>query len=60
MKTIEAHGHFINSLAWGRQVVSAGGKKDGKVNGTDEVEPDKVVNVVASASIDQTIKVWLP
>lgn len=59
MKTLEAHGHFITSLAWGRQVAS-GATKDGKVNGTDGVEPEKLVNVVASTSVDQSIKVWLP
>jgi platelet-activating factor acetylhydrolase IB subunit alpha len=60
MKTLDAHGHFVTSLAWGRQPASGGGPKDGKVNGTDTVEPEKLVNVVASASVDQTIKVWLP
>lgn len=62
IKTIDAHGHFVQTLAWGRQV-AAGGKSDGKVNGADKAangEPEKLVNVVASGSIDQMVKIWLP
>jgi platelet-activating factor acetylhydrolase IB subunit alpha len=60
MKTLEAHGHFVTSFAWGRQLSSGGATKDGKVNGTDGAEPEKLVNVAASASVDQSIKVWMP
>lgn len=56
MKTIEAHGHFVTTLAWGRQLVSKGG---GGVDGKD-VGEEKVVNVCATGSVDQTVKVWLP
>jgi platelet-activating factor acetylhydrolase IB subunit alpha len=62
MKTIEAHGHFVQTLAWGRQLASGGG--EAKSNGVDgsaaNGEPEKLVHVVASASTDQTIKIWLP
>jgi len=60
VKTVEAHGHFVSTLAWGRQSSGAG-----KVNGADGAdaktgEPEKLLNVVASGSVDQTIKIWLP
>ncbi|KAH7915312.1 WD40-repeat-containing domain protein [Hygrophoropsis aurantiaca] len=62
MKTVEAHGHFITSLAWGRQPAASGSAS--RPNGTDTAarpdEPEKVVNVVATASVDQKIKIWLP
>lgn len=65
MKTVEAHSHFVSTLAWGRQ--PAGGASDKKVNGAegggaggDAGVPEKVVNVVATGSVDQTIKIWLP
>lgn len=62
IKTVDAHGHFVQTLAWGRQP-AAGGKDDSKVNGTDTAAngaPEKLVNVVASGSVDQTVKIWLP
>ena len=62
MKTVEAHSHFVATLAWGRQP-AGGSSGDKKVNGTDATEgsdPEKVVNVVATGSVDQTIKIWLP
>jgi len=61
IKTMEAHTHFITTVAWGRQVTSSG---DGKLNGTSAPDPsndvEKLVNVVATGSVDQTIKIWLP
>ena len=61
VKTVQAHGHFVTCLAWGRQAPSQSGdaaKTNGVGDGHQEVE--KFVNVVASGSVDQTIKVWLP
>lgn len=43
-KTIEAHDHFVTSLAWGRADAGEGRR----------------VNVCASGSVDQRIKVWMP
>lgn len=43
-KTIEAHDHFVTSLAWGRADAGEGRR----------------VNVCASSSVDQRIKVWMP
>lgn len=60
VKTVQAHGHFVTCLAWGRQAPSQSG--DAKTNGAGEgsQEVEKFVNVVASGSVDQTIKIWLP
>lgn len=49
-KTVEAHDHFVSCLAWGRTTAGAAGGKDGK-------EAGRRVNVVATGSVDQTIKV---
>ncbi|KAL5489979.1 LIS1 [Sanghuangporus weigelae] len=60
IKTVEAHGHFVQSMAWGRATTGgtvlngAGAGPDGKG------EEEKRVNVVATGSVDQTIKVWTP
>lgn len=61
MKTVEAHGHFVTSLAWGRTKASAGAN-DTKTNGDAKAknDDDRVVNVCASGSTDQTIKIWTP
>lgn len=60
MKTVEAHTHFVATIAWGRQKVGSG-----KTNGVEGAEsksgePEKLVNVVASAGVDQMVKIWLP
>jgi platelet-activating factor acetylhydrolase IB subunit alpha len=61
MKTIDAHGHFVTTLAWGRQSASGGATtEETKVNGAGAAETEKLINVVATGSVDQTIKVWLP
>ncbi|KAG5647304.1 protein with putative role during mitosis [Asterophora parasitica] len=63
MKTVDAHNHFVTTLAWGRQPTSGGpataanGAGEGAASSTD---PEKLVNVVATGSVDQTIKIWLP
>lgn len=59
VKTIQAHSHFVTCLAWGRQTTSSTGPK---TNGSADKAADmeKVVNVVATGSVDQTVKIWLP
>lgn len=64
IKTVDAHNHFVTTLAWGRQPVS-GASAGPEVNGTPvegnaSANPEKLVNVVATGSVDQTIKIWLP
>lgn len=63
VKTVQAHGHFVTCLAWGRQSTTA--KADGgdqsKANGASSADSvERVANVVASGSVDQTIRIWLP
>ncbi|KAG8932142.1 protein with putative role during mitosis [Tulasnella sp. 419] len=61
LKTIDAHDRFITCLAWGRALVSGSSKPvaDGVAKSGDE-EGEKRINVVATGSVDQTIKVWIP
>lgn len=67
VKTVQAHGHFVTCLSWGRQTpakttdASQGASQvNGASNETKAAEMEKFVNVVASGSVDQTIKIWLP
>jgi len=61
MKTVEAHTHFVATISWGRQKVSVGAGKTNGVEGESKSgEPEKLVNVVASAGVDQMVKIWLP
>lgn len=63
VKVVQAHGHFVNTLAWGRRTANstAGDADATKVtNGSKAPEAGKFINVVATGSVDQTIKVWLP
>ncbi|KAI0807782.1 miller-Dieker lissencephaly protein [Fomes fomentarius] len=62
MKTVQAHGHFVTCLAWGRQAPAQSGEPSAAPNGSSDAkqEAEKFVNVVASGSVDQTIKIWLP
>ncbi|KAK1925406.1 WD40-repeat-containing domain protein [Papiliotrema laurentii] len=54
VKTIDAHGHFVTCMAWGRALVGGGGGADGK-----STEPRRI-NVIATGSVDQTVKIWTP
>ena len=60
MKTVDAHGHFVTTLAWGRQSAAGGETKTNGVDSDKTGEPEKFMNVVASGSVDQTVKIWLP
>ncbi|ODO05217.1 nuclear distribution protein PAC1 [Cryptococcus wingfieldii CBS 7118] len=67
-KTIDAHGHFVTCMTWGRATVggSASGEGEGEkkeaVNGVEgKKEEPRRINVLATGSVDQTVKVstWL-
>ena len=62
LKTVEAHGHFITTMAWGRATVGGAstGAGAGKTNGAEAAEEPKRVNVVATGSVDQLVKIWTP
>ena len=61
MKVVQAHGHFVTTLAWGRRVVATTeANTNGSTAATTADSTPKFVNVVATGSVDQTIKVWLP
>jgi platelet-activating factor acetylhydrolase IB subunit alpha len=65
-RTVEAHTHFVTSVAWGRMRVDGGSSEvapdgpaapSGQVNGKSE---PKIVNVVATGSVDLSVKIWTP
>ena len=60
MKVVQAHGHFVTTLAWGRRAVSTTEAADGPTTSNPADSAPKFVNVVATGSVDQTIKIWLP
>ncbi|KAI0748484.1 miller-Dieker lissencephaly protein [Daedaleopsis nitida] len=62
VKTVQAHSHFVTCLAWGRQAPAQSSDASAAPNGSGDAKPDveKFVNVVASGSVDQSIKIWLP
>ncbi|EST05090.1 WD40 repeat [Kalmanozyma brasiliensis GHG001] len=64
-KTIDAHQHFCTSVAWGKAKIEASvpPAQDGDAaiatNGSKAAEA-RTVNVVATSSVDLTVKVWTP
>lgn len=62
VKTVQAHSHFVTCLAWGRQSTSVSMENGAATNGSSDKAPEteKIINVVATGSVDQTIKIWLP
>lgn len=61
MKVVQAHGHFVTTLAWGRRAVATTETNANGLATTISADSSpKFVNVVATGSVDQTIKVWLP
>ncbi|KAI9452749.1 dynein regulator [Russula earlei] len=55
IRKIEAHERFVSSLAWGRQTIRS--DTNGKAGGSSA---PLLMNVIASASSDQTLKIWIP
>ncbi|GFZ45270.1 Lissencephaly-1 homolog [Saitozyma sp. JCM 24511] len=70
VKTIDAHGHFVTCMAWGRATIggaAAPGTDAGDAAGTgtggkqvNGDAPVRRVNVLATGSVDQTVKIWTP
>ncbi|GAA5911118.1 Pac1p [Sporobolomyces salmoneus] len=65
LKTVnDAHDHFVTTMAWGRARIG-GGATNGTTttNGTTSSsggETAQFVNVVATGSVDLTVKIWTP
>ena len=56
VRTTEAHAHFVTCIAWGRSRVEAPGAPAG---GAPPAAP-RTVNVVATGSVDLSVKIWAP
>ncbi|BGO89457.1 hypothetical protein NBRC10512v2_001415 [Rhodotorula toruloides] len=59
LKTLEAHSHFVTTMAWGRAPAPGASQPNGAAtNGTNgaHAESAQLVNVVATGSVDQTVK----
>lgn len=54
-RKIEAHERFVTAMSWGRQVVSTQTSDQADPNA-----PPALVNVIATCSSDQTVKIWVP
>lgn len=61
IKTLEAHDHFVTCLAWGKAPGPGAVVANGTgTNGTASTAVVYPVNVIATGSVDQTIRVWTP
>jgi len=61
-KTIDAHGHFVTCMTWGRAIMGGTELPNGeaKANGSAEKPEPRRINVLATGSVDQTVKIWTP
>ncbi|KAE8210310.1 hypothetical protein CF327_g5807 [Tilletia walkeri] len=70
-RTLDAHSHFVTHLAWGRarvdtgaapapDGVGAGANGNGSAAGGAAAGEKRVVNVIATASVDLTVRIWTP
>jgi platelet-activating factor acetylhydrolase IB subunit alpha len=57
-KTVDAHERFVTCVAWGRATARVGPN----VNGAGEkgLPEERRVNVLATGSVDQLVKIWAP
>ena len=56
-KTIDAHEHFVTCMVWGRTTVGGGTTTNGTGKDAAEASTKRRVNVLATGSVDQTIRV---
>ena len=58
IKTLEAHSHFVTSMAWGRAPApgAAAAGTNGLANGATAVVVQPI-NVLATGSVDQSVKI---
>ncbi|OBZ72187.1 Nuclear distribution protein PAC1-1 [Grifola frondosa] len=57
IRTIDAHTHFVTCLAWGPPLQQG---SDQKSNDRVGEESDRRASVIATGSVDQTIRLWMP
>lgn len=55
VKVVDAHTHFVTCLAWGRHYLEVSGAASSK-----DAPSKQPVNVVATGSVDLSVKVWAP
>ncbi|CAH7674334.1 WD40-repeat-containing domain protein [Phakopsora pachyrhizi] len=72
LKVVDGHDHFITSMTWARASAGGGqtnttttvgsdGDENGKVEGRrKEAGRRRIVTVLATGSVDQTVKIWAP
>ncbi|KEI40903.1 uncharacterized protein L969DRAFT_46298 [Mixia osmundae IAM 14324] len=62
VKTLDAHEHFVSCISWGRQTQAqpAPNGDAALTNGASTTPNAKLINVLATGSVDQTIRIWLP
>jgi len=58
-KTVEAHSHFVQCMAWGGSKALPPVDGAASTNG-DAEQSEKRINVIATGSVDQSIKIWTP
>ncbi|KAG8921511.1 protein with putative role during mitosis [Tulasnella sp. 417] len=54
-----AHSHFVGTMTWGRALVSGAKPADGTAKSADD-DVEKKINVLATGSVDLTVKIWTP
>ncbi|KAK0557736.1 Lissencephaly-1 [Tilletia horrida] len=64
-RTLDAHTHFVTHIAWGRARVDMGTAPapdgaNGNGNAAAGALEKRVVNVIATASVDLTVRIWTP
>lgn len=60
-KTVDAHDHFVTCLSWGRTTAKSGGSNPNGTSGADKSgAEERRVNVIATGSVDKSVKIWAP
>lgn len=57
-KTVDAHERFVTCVAWGRATARVGPNVNGA--GEKALPEERRVNVLATGSVDQLVKIWAP
>jgi len=57
-KTIDAHDRFVTCITWGRTTTKVGTNVNGA--GDRGQQEERRVNVLATGSVDQLVKIWAP